>query len=110
MPTLFQHDACCGKDFLYPVTSLYQISGWYRLIMKVRVQMAIDIFLALATLDVCSVNLILRTKPLKIPQTMWPADPARCSSPRTIRSHDHADSEHSVLPTTLFTIRTLQIP
>jgi hypothetical protein len=49
--------------------------------MKVRAQMAFYIFIALATLDVCSVNLISRASSFKMPQAMSPAAPARCSNP-----------------------------
>jgi hypothetical protein len=78
--------------------------------MKVRAQMAFYIFIALAILDVCSVNLISRASSLKMPQAMSPAAPARCSNPRTIRPHNHADSQKRVLAPTLFAVRTLQIP
>jgi hypothetical protein len=77
--------------------------------MKVHVQMAIYIFIALATLDVCSVNLISRAS-LKMPQTICSAAPARCSIPRTTGPLDYADGENRVLASTLFTVRTLQIP
>jgi hypothetical protein len=77
--------------------------------MKVRVQMAICIFIALATLDVCSVNLISRAS-LEMPQTICSAAPARCSISRATGPHDHANGENRVLASTLFTVRTLQIP
>jgi hypothetical protein len=78
--------------------------------MKVHEQMASCTFIALATLDVCSVKLISRAGPLKRPQTRWSADPARCSTPRAIRPQDHSDSQFRVLAATLFAVRTLQIP
>jgi hypothetical protein len=78
--------------------------------MKVRAQTAIYIFIAVATLDVCSIKLISRAGLLKRPQTTWPADPARCSTPRAIRPYDHRDSQYRVLASTLFEARTLQIP
>jgi hypothetical protein len=78
--------------------------------MKFRVQMAIYILTALAILDVCSVNLISRASPLKMPQTMSSAGPARCSNAHTIRPHDHVDSQRRVLAATPVGARTLQIP
>jgi hypothetical protein len=110
VPTLFQHDACCRKGFLYPGTSLYQNSSRYRLVMKVCEQMASYIFIAIATLDVCSVGPISRLIPLKMLQARSSAGADRCSNPRTNSRRGHADSQRRVLSSTLFAVRTLQIP
>jgi hypothetical protein len=78
--------------------------------MKVSAQVTIYIFIALATLDVCSVNLISRPRSLKIPQAMSSSGPARRSRTRTMRSQDRADGQSRVLASTVSATRTLQIP
>ena len=78
--------------------------------MKVPAELTIYIFIALAALYVCSVNLTLGATPLKMPQAMSPAGTARRSNTCTIRRRGPADSQRRVLPSTLLAIRTLQIP
>jgi hypothetical protein len=78
--------------------------------MKIGSQMAVYIFIARSKLDVCSVNLISRRSPSKMPQAMSSEGPDRCSHPRITRPHDHSDSQKRVLASTLFAVRTLEIP
>jgi hypothetical protein len=78
--------------------------------MKVRVQMAIDIFTALVTLHVCLLNVISRTTPLKMPQVSLSAGLDQCVNRRTIRYHHRANRQRHVLASTFFATRALQIP